>query len=52
VVAQKAADYVLPKISGNLFRAPVPNADSAVPVHDVNACLQAIEDGLIDFRIV
>ena len=52
MVAQKAPDYVLPQISGNLLRALVPKADSPVSVNNVNARLQTIEDGLIDFRIV
>jgi hypothetical protein len=52
VVAQKAPDDVLPEISGDFFRAFVPKADSPVSVHEVNARLQAIENCLIDFRIV
>src|SRR5271169_3429654 len=52
MIAQEAPDYVLPQVSGNLLRAFVPKADSPVSVDDVNARLQIIEDGLIDFRIV
>ena len=52
VIAQEAPDDVLPQISGNLFRAFVPKADSPVSVDNVNARLQSIEDGLVDLRIV
>jgi hypothetical protein len=52
MVAQKAADYILAQISGNLFRAFVPEADSPVSVNNVDSGFEAIEDGLIDFRIV
>jgi hypothetical protein len=52
VVAQKAADDILPQISGYLLRVFVPKADSPVAVDNVDARLQAIEDGLVNFRVV
>jgi hypothetical protein len=52
VFPKETPDHVLPQISGNLFRAFVPKADSPVAVDDVHACLQVIQDGSIDFGIV
>jgi hypothetical protein len=52
VIAQEVADNILPQISCNLLRALVPKADSPVAVNNIDARLQAIEDDLVDFRIV
>jgi hypothetical protein len=52
VIAEEAPDNILTQITGDLLGAFVPEADTAVAVHDVHAGLQVIEDGLVDFGVV